>query len=36
MGNDEFEPRSASWVEPSSARRAAVPMQIGFVKFGGI
>ena len=36
MGNDELVPKFASASEPASVRRAAVPMHIGFVKFGGI
>ena len=36
MGNDELVPRFASSVEPSAASRAAVPIQMGFVRLGGM
>ena len=36
IGNDELEPKSASTVEPTAPSRELVPMQIGFVRFGGI
>lgn len=36
IGYDEFVPEFASDVSPSAVSRAAVPIQIGFVKLGGI
>ena len=36
MGYDEFVPECESEVSPGVVNRAAVPIQIGFVKLGGI
>ena len=36
MGYDEFVPEFESDVSPLAVSRAAVPIQIGFVRLGGI
>ena len=36
IGKEPFEPERASEVEPEPSRKDDVPMQIGFIRLGGI